>query len=296
MQSQKRLLGVFDQFTARLAKAPRKLSFKQGQDFGKWQPQFKAKILELLGPWPESVPLNVQVLAEERVTELGDYGIPPFRQQHIVFDSEPYASVSAYLLIPDDLKPGERRPAILNAHGHGPGKSLLVGLAPKSFEPDSDRLSNEAAALFLVKEGYVVLAPDWRPFGERALDAKYCRQGRDACNVTAMSFEYFGYTLLALNIWDARRSIDLVRRGAYTGFVGFLASGMAVKLAYDRWVSTKITRFRGPPVFFFSALALTLVLLSLAAWVFLRARRHMREEDAQFARMRELRRRLELDP
>ncbi len=94
----------------------------------------------------------------------------------------------------------------------------------------------------------------------------------------------------------ARRSIDLVRRGAYTGFVGFLAAGMAVKLAYDRWLSTKVTRFRGPPVFFFSALALTLVLLSLAAWVFLRARRHMREEDAQFARMRELRRRLELDP
>ncbi len=211
MGSQKRLLGVLDQFTARLAKAPRKLTFRKGLDFRKWQGEFKAKILELLGPMPESVPLNVQVLAEERVTELGDYGIPPFRQQHIVFDSEPYASVPAYLLIPDDMKPGERRPAILNAHGHGPGKSLLVGLAPKSFEPDSDRLSNEAAALFLVKQGYVVLAPDWRPFGERALDAKYCRQGRDACNVTAMSFEYFGFTLLALNIWDARRSIDLLQ-------------------------------------------------------------------------------------
>ncbi len=211
MQSQKRLLRVFDQFTARLADAPRKLTFKRGIDFNNWQGQFKAKILELLGPMPKSVPLKMEVVEDERVTELSDYGIPPFRQQHIVFDSEPYASVPAYLLIPDDLKPGERRPAILNAHGHGPGKSLLVGLAPKSFKPNSDQLSNEAAALFLVKEGYVVLAPDWRPFGERALDAKYCRQGRDACNVTAMSFEYFGYTLLALNIWDARRSIDLLQ-------------------------------------------------------------------------------------
>ncbi len=211
MGSQKRLLSVFDQFTARLADAPRKLSFKQGQDFQKWQAQFKKKVLELLGPMPKSVPLNMQVLEEEKITELGEYGIPSFRQQHIVFDSEKYASVPAYLLIPDDIKPGERRPAILNAHGHGPGKSLLVGLAPKSFEPGSAKLSNEAAALFLVKEGYVVLAPDWRPFGERALDAKYCRQGRDPCNVTSMSFEYFGYTLLALNIWDARRSIDLLQ-------------------------------------------------------------------------------------
>jgi hypothetical protein len=94
----------------------------------------------------------------------------------------------------------------------------------------------------------------------------------------------------------ARRSIDLVRRGAYAAFVGLLVSGMAAKLAYDRWLSTRATRFRGPPVYFFSALALALVLISFAMWFFLRARRHMREEDAEFARMRELRGRLELDP
>ena len=94
----------------------------------------------------------------------------------------------------------------------------------------------------------------------------------------------------------ARWSIDLVRRGAYTGFVGLLASGMALKLAYDRWLSTRVTRFRGPPVYFFAALALALLLVGLAVWFFLRARRHMGEEDAQFARMRELRTRLELDP
>lgn len=94
----------------------------------------------------------------------------------------------------------------------------------------------------------------------------------------------------------ARRSIDLVRRGAYTGFVGFLASGLAVKLAFDRWISTRATRFRGPPVFFFSALAVAVVLVALALLLFVRARRLMRAEDEEFARMRELRRRLELDP
>jgi len=94
----------------------------------------------------------------------------------------------------------------------------------------------------------------------------------------------------------ARRSIDLVRRGAYTGFGGFIASGLAVKLAYDRWFSTRVTRFRGPPIFFFSALALAAVLVALAVFFFVRARRFMREEDVAFARMRELRRQLELDP
>ena len=94
----------------------------------------------------------------------------------------------------------------------------------------------------------------------------------------------------------ARRSIDLVRRGAYVGFAGFIASGLSVKLGFDRWFSTRATRFRGPPVFFFIALAAALVLVVAAALLFARARRHMRAADAQFARMQELRRRLELDP
>jgi hypothetical protein len=94
----------------------------------------------------------------------------------------------------------------------------------------------------------------------------------------------------------ARRSIDLVRRGAYTGFAAFIASGLAAKLAFDRWFSTRSTRFRGPPVFFFVALAAALVLAVLAAAALARARGLMRAEDAEFARLRALRARLELDP
>ncbi len=94
----------------------------------------------------------------------------------------------------------------------------------------------------------------------------------------------------------ARRSIDLVRRGAYSGFAAFIASGLALKLGFDRWISTRATRFRGPPVFFFVALGVAVVLLAVTLLVFVRARRHMRVEDAHFARMQELRRHLELDP
>ena len=94
----------------------------------------------------------------------------------------------------------------------------------------------------------------------------------------------------------ARRSIDLMRRGAYTGFAGFIASGLAAKLAFDRWFSTRLTRFRGPPVYFVVALAVALVLAVLAMAALARARRLMRAEDAEFARLQALRARLELDP
>jgi hypothetical protein len=95
---------------------------------------------------------------------------------------------------------------------------------------------------------------------------------------------------------STRRSIDLARRAAYTGFAGFLASGLAAKLAVDRWFSMRPTRFRGPPVFFFVALAAALALVLATAVVARRARAHMREEDAAFARMRRLREALGLDP
>jgi hypothetical protein len=94
----------------------------------------------------------------------------------------------------------------------------------------------------------------------------------------------------------ARRSIDLARRAAWSGFAAFLVGGLALKLAFDRWWSTRPTRFRGPPVYIFVALAVAAVLIVVTALVVRRVRRHMREEDAAFARMRALRETLGLDP
>ncbi|GEJ58450.1 hypothetical protein [Anaeromyxobacter diazotrophicus] len=94
----------------------------------------------------------------------------------------------------------------------------------------------------------------------------------------------------------ARASIDHARRGAYLGFATFVVSGLAVKLAFDRWFSTRVTRFRGPPIFFYLALAAAVLLLACTLVEAVRSRRLMRGEDARFARLSELRRRLELDP
>ncbi len=94
----------------------------------------------------------------------------------------------------------------------------------------------------------------------------------------------------------SRRSIDLVRRGTYSGFGAVITGGLAVKLAYDRWLSTRATRFTGPPVYFLVALAAAAVLASFSALFLFRARRLMRTEDALFRRLRELRDQLELDP
>ena len=94
----------------------------------------------------------------------------------------------------------------------------------------------------------------------------------------------------------ARRSIDEMRKAAYASFFGLVSTGLSVKLAWDRWYSERLVRFEGPPLFFFIAVAVTAVVLAFATAAFVRARRHMRREDQEFARLRELRARLRLDP
>lgn len=99
---------------------------------------------------------------------------------------------------------------------------------------------------------------------------------------------------------EVRRSIDLVRRGAYLGFAALVGVGLSAKLAWDRWGTPPAGLTREPPtgfpIFFLAAAAVTLVLVLLALRDARRARRLMREEDALFARFRALRATLRLDP
>ncbi len=92
-----------------------------------------------------------------------------------------------------------------------------------------------------------------------------------------------------------RLSIDHLRRAAYAGFATFIAGGLTIKFAWDRW-GPHHKALRGRPLFFLLALAVSLLLLGftlVSAW---RARQLMRTEDCAFARFREIRAKLGLDP
>ena len=85
-----------------------------------WLERRRARLTELLGPQPDPVPLDLDTLESE--------ACDGYRRDKIVFDTEDTMSVPAYLLVPDsrlDQPPG---PAVLACHGHGPGKTQVVGL------------------------------------------------------------------------------------------------------------------------------------------------------------------------
>jgi dienelactone hydrolase len=192
-----------------------------------WRERRRARFLELLGSFPDPVPLAPETL---ETVQSGGY-----RRERIVFDSEDGMSVPAYLLIPDARSdPG---PAVLGIHGHGPGKSHVCGLA-ETAQPNADYGRQ------LVRRGYVVLAPDLRCFGERV------DEGPDdhyACDTNLVHAVMAGSVPLAQNLWDLARALDMLERHPLVdpdrlGVVGFSYGGtMALFLAaYDNRVAAAV--------------------------------------------------------
>ncbi len=204
--TKKRYLSPYDQVNAWVAQEKSALVFagKTRGDFERWRKQFAKRLRGYLGRVPERVPLDAEVLEKQ---DCGDY-----TREKVVFNTEKYASVVAYVLVPKELKPGERRPAVLACHGHGRGKADVCGVAasPEERKTLIEPLNYDYAVQF-VRRGYVVIAPDWRGFGERQSPAAWARAGRDPCNVNAMAVAYLGYTLLALDIWDGMRAVDYLQ-------------------------------------------------------------------------------------
>ncbi len=163
---------------------------------GAWRDRCRVRLDGLLAPWPEPVPLDLEVF------ESVDCG--PYRRDRVVFDTEATMSVPAYLLIPHGLvEPG---PAVMALHGHGPGKSEVCGFDdPESRAAVAEH--NGDYAHQLARRGYVVLAPDLRCFGERA---DWAPPDKYLCDLNLVHAYADGISPLTQNLWDLARAVDVL--------------------------------------------------------------------------------------
>ncbi|HLM98726.1 MAG TPA: dienelactone hydrolase family protein [Bryobacteraceae bacterium] len=87
------------------------------------------------------------------------YDEPKFRGYEVVLDVWPDVFAYGILLVPKDLRPGERRPVVVCQHG-------LEGRASDPASPRADKPTYHQFALKLAEEGFVTYAPQNPYIGE----------------------------------------------------------------------------------------------------------------------------------
>lgn len=159
------------------------------KDYLKRQKTVRAKLLQLIGPFPEKTPLNARVTG---IIERDGY-----RVEKLIFESMPGYYVTAALFIPEKLS--GQSPAILNAIGH----------STASFRRDI----YQHIIINFVKKGFIVLAYDQVGQGERlqyydvALGKSRFPSTIEHSYPGAQCF-ISGYSPAKYFIWDGIRGID----------------------------------------------------------------------------------------
>jgi hypothetical protein len=182
----------------RQASAPRAFAFSghSAAGFTRWHHRFLQTLEAAMGPLPRQPPLRAEIIESCR--------LDGYWREKIVYDVEPGLSGCAWLCRPLGKKPGTL-PAVLCCHGPGPGKDPLIGWWPN--EPLLEY--HKVVAPRLAQQGYVTLTPDRRGHGDCSEFPNGYPSGDDLSRLDA-SYQKRGSSLLALDIWDGRRALDLL--------------------------------------------------------------------------------------
>lgn len=190
-----------------------------------WQVQAREKLHELLN-LSGFEPCSMQVETLECEAFEG------YRREKLLLQTEPGVQMPVYALIPDGIASGEKRPAFISPHGHGPAQFGNLGLYEyDGMEPMLKRMRErmgdgplpEPFAVTLAKKGYLVFAPEARGAGQRR---EFMTQGEEQfsanshapLNNLAISL---GYSVAGMMTWDLMRLVDyILSRSDCDGRVG----------------------------------------------------------------------------
>ncbi|MCC6581686.1 MAG: dienelactone hydrolase family protein [Phycisphaeraceae bacterium] len=188
-------------------------------------PAVRLSVSDVLGYKAPRVPLRLERL-ERKVFK--DYV-----REKVAYDVERGLSVTAWVCMPRNKARKSELPGVLCCHGDGPGKDPLVGLL--NGEPCLEY--HKLVAVRLAQHGYVTITPDRRGYGDRSPVPYSTSSDRYRANLAAYYQRDRQVSLLALDIADAARAIDVLTQyadadrlgcmGVYDGAT--VAAGVAVK-------------------------------------------------------------------
>ena len=180
----------------------RKLAFnaKSLEEWAKWREELRRKLVELLGGFPEEkTPLSPETLEQKEY--------PLWIREKVIYQSTPYSTVLAWILIPKRGRPPF--PAVIAIHGHGYGKDSIVGIKEDGTERSQPEGYQKDFALELAKRGFLVVAPEQACFGERREKEDSGKgPGANSCHLGTVWAFMMGKTMVGIRVWDIMRTID----------------------------------------------------------------------------------------
>jgi dienelactone hydrolase len=188
--------------------APLRLTFqaKTRAEAEVWQTALRAKLVELIGGFPEErAPLQPQTL------EVRDF--PKYRREKFVFQSRPGLTVLGYLLTPKSAKPPYA--AVMTLPGHGRGVDDLVGIDRQGGDRTVKEFYQYDYAIQVVEHGMAAVAIEPLGFGCRRDPLEPDGPGRQgleqfACYPWASSALLLGQTTMGWRVYDVSRTLDWI--------------------------------------------------------------------------------------
>ncbi|HBG26907.1 MAG: hypothetical protein A2Y10_10510 [Planctomycetes bacterium GWF2_41_51] len=218
---------------------------KTPKDFKSWKSKLLGELKKQLGPLPQPVDLNAEIVHEVE----GDGLI----KRRILIDLEKDMSAAIWLYIPKSAfkKPA---PAILCCHGHGQfGKDSVMGITNPYYAQRAEEIKqfNYDYGLQMAKRGFVTISIDWRGFGERSEGNIFA--GRDECNVNFIKGAILGYNLLAMDIFDGIRCIDYLCSIDFVDSKNIGCMGLSFGGTMTTWITLMDERIKAADIICYSS-------------------------------------------
>ena len=163
-----------------------------------------------------------------------------FRRHLLRIRGRDGAVIPAYWLVPDGLRAPST--VVLALHGHGPGKAVVAGA---SQDPQRNELTPTGERDFAAKaaqQGYLVLAPDLRGFGEMTLPEGLATKRPSTCVEMSMRAIAAGRSLVGMRVVDLMSCVDWIAAQPDADAGRIVATGQSGGGTYAIWAAAMDTR------------------------------------------------------
>ncbi len=222
---------VMEHYSKRFDAVSGQLGFKAESvdEYLVWKDYTRSELRSIIGlNSMRACPLNA--LVTEKDTVDGYY------REKVLIETEPGIIMPLYVLIPGDMEKGEKRPAVIAAHGHESGGKLAT--AHINDIPEVKRVIekyNYSYGIELLKKVLIVLCPVARVLGERWDGVSQGDSGEALLNCSCFQLNNMatplGQTVTGMWTWDLMRLIDYIQQrpdcmGEMIGCAGLSGGGL----------------------------------------------------------------------